>query len=52
MFLKQIKWRQENNMETIQDEDWSDMEQDYGMRVEGNDKEGRPGIQIYSFKII
>jgi hypothetical protein len=41
-----MKWREDNNMETIHDEDWSDIEPEYYMKVEGNDTEGRPGTSF------
>lgn len=38
-----MKWRADNKMETIHDEDWSDLENaGYGMRSEGFDRDGRP----------
>lgn len=37
-----MKWRADNKMETIHQEDWSDMNDAYGMRSEGYDRDGRP----------
>jgi hypothetical protein len=40
--LTDMKWRRDYKMDTIHNEDWSDMEKEYTMRVEGNDRDGRP----------
>jgi len=45
-FLKMLKWREENRMDTILLEDWSDLDKVLNTDVEGCDKEGRPVISI------
>jgi len=42
--LTNMKWRKEQNMDTIHSEDWSDVERDYPIRGEGFDRAGRPLI--------
>ncbi|ODM94172.1 SEC14-like protein 2 [Orchesella cincta] len=37
-----LRWRKEKNMDTIHQEDWSDMTKDYPYHIGGFDKENRP----------
>ncbi|ODM97022.1 SEC14-like protein 2 [Orchesella cincta] len=42
MLLENLKWRKERNMDTINEEDWSDMKDDYHYDADTFDREGRP----------
>lgn len=37
-----LRWRRDNKIDTIQEEDWSDFTKDYPYSVDGFDKDGRP----------
>lgn len=41
--MKNIKWRTLNKMDTILQEDWSDMQEEYPYTLDTYDKEGKPG---------
>jgi len=43
MLLDNLKWREENSLDTIHEEDWSEFEKVYRYAIEGCDKVGRPG---------
>ncbi|CAL8093053.1 unnamed protein product [Orchesella dallaii] len=40
--LENLRWRKANNMDTINTEDWSDMQLEYPLYTDTVDKEGRP----------
>lgn len=42
-----IKWREENDIDNILDEDFSDFDNEYRSYLEGCDKDGRPVISFY-----
>ncbi|OXA53320.1 SEC14-like protein 4 [Folsomia candida] len=42
MLLKNLDWRKKNGMDSILDEDFSDMESDYKYFIDGFDYQGRP----------
>jgi len=42
MLRENLKWRKENNMDTILDEDFSELDRDYPFQIEYEDKEGKP----------
>lgn len=42
--MQNVKWREENNIDNILEEDWSDFDKDYRISVEGCDKSSRPVI--------
>lgn len=44
MSFQNLKWREDNKMDTIHTEDWSDMEAEYPYHIEGFDKQGQPGM--------
>jgi len=46
MLLKSLAWRQTNNMDKIDEEDWSYFERGYAYSVDTNDKKGQPLIII------
>lgn len=49
--LQHISWRKRNQMDTINDEDWSDMQQDFKYYLGGRDKIGRSGSFTFLAKI-
>jgi hypothetical protein len=46
MLMDNVKWRKENNMDTIHQEDFSDIEKDYKYHLESRDKEGKPLLYV------
>lgn len=42
MLRENLKWREENKIDTIGDEDWSDLQEDYPYTRDTRDKLGRP----------
>ncbi|CAL8071488.1 unnamed protein product [Orchesella dallaii] len=46
MLLKDLKWRADNNLDTIDDEDWKVFELEYPVNQDGLDKQGRPLVQL------
>lgn len=48
IFDQNLDWRKKNGMDSILDEDFSDMESDYKYFIDGFDYQGRPGIE-YEF---
>ncbi|CAL8099399.1 unnamed protein product [Orchesella dallaii] len=42
LILENIKWRTDNSMDTILEEDWADMEEEYPFKLNSHDKEGKP----------
>jgi len=44
--LANLVWRQENRIDTILSEDWSDMDDEYKYTVEGCSREGKPVITV------
>ncbi|OXA47457.1 Patellin-2 [Folsomia candida] len=45
-FLKNVQWREDNDIDHILQEDWSDFDREYRVFVEGCDKSGRPVFSI------
>lgn len=46
LLLENLRWRKDNKMDTILEEDWSKFEEKFPYFVEGCDKEGRPGKSL------
>jgi len=46
MLIDNLKWRSQNKMETILQEDWEDFDRVFPFAIEGCDKEGRPVISV------
>ncbi|XP_035707849.1 SEC14-like protein 2 [Folsomia candida] len=44
MFMRNLRWREENKMDTILNEEWSDLELNYPILMQGCDKIGRPVV--------
>ncbi|XP_021962022.1 SEC14-like protein 2 isoform X2 [Folsomia candida] len=44
--LEDIQWREENDIDNILHEDWSDFDREFRVNVEGCDKTGRPILSI------
>ncbi|XP_035712244.1 SEC14-like protein 2 [Folsomia candida] len=44
--LKDVQWREDNDIDHILQEDWSDFDREYRVLIEGCDKTGRPVISI------
>ena len=44
--IQYIKWRADNNMDTILDEDMGDIHKNFVYYMDGVDKEGRPGMHL------
>lgn len=44
--LNHVKWRNEENMDNIEKEDWTDFQLDYPLYVDTFDKEGRPAAEM------
>jgi len=44
MLMQNLKWREDNKMDGIHEEDWSDMEAEYPYHLDGLDKQGQPVI--------
>lgn len=40
-----MEWRKENNMDTIHEENWDDMEAEYPYHIDGFDKQKQPGTK-------
>lgn len=40
-----IRWREENNIDTLLDEEYPEFDDEYGIYLEGCDYEGRPGTR-------
>ncbi|ODN02368.1 SEC14-like protein 2 [Orchesella cincta] len=47
MLRKNLKWRSDNNIDEIDNEDWQLFETEYPINQEGFDKQGRPLVQIH-----
>lgn len=45
MLYRNLKWRKENQLDHILEEDWDNFEKEYQYEVQGCDKGGRPGMQ-------
>jgi hypothetical protein len=41
-----IRWREENNIDTILEKDFTDLDEEYRGYIEGCDLEGRPSMLI------
>ncbi|CAL8109877.1 unnamed protein product [Orchesella dallaii] len=46
MLRQHLKWRSDNQLDQIDDEEWQDFETDYPLNKKGLDKNGRPLVQI------
>jgi len=44
--LNDVKWREDTNMDTISQEDWSDYDREYKYHLESRDKEGKPVLYV------
>jgi len=44
--LQHFEWRKENRIDQLDDEDWSDFQENFPWNLDGVDKEGRPLVQI------
>ncbi|XP_021959846.2 SEC14-like protein 2 [Folsomia candida] len=44
--LKDVQWREDNDIDHILQEDWSDFDREYRVLVEGCDKSGRPVLSL------
>ncbi len=41
-----MRWRKENKIDTILNEDWESFERDYRFEIQGCDKGGRPVVTV------
>jgi len=46
MLMDHLKWRKDNKIDNILNEDWSDLEQSYRYYLEGRDTEGKPLLYV------
>src|SRR5882757_4975322 len=46
-----LAWRQTNNMDTIDEEDWSYFERGYAYSVDTNDKRGQPRTRTQNLNV-
>ncbi|CAL8099405.1 unnamed protein product [Orchesella dallaii] len=44
MLMTNLKWREDNKMDGIHEENWDDMEAEYPYHIEGLDKRGQPVV--------
>ncbi|XP_021961916.1 SEC14-like protein 2 [Folsomia candida] len=44
--LKDIQWREDNDIDNILKEDWADFDREFRVHIEGCDKSGRPILSI------
>ncbi|ODM90081.1 SEC14-like protein 2 [Orchesella cincta] len=53
MFRENLKWREENGIDNMRNEDWSDLSSDYHVTIDTYDKTGRPigTIDIYDWDV-
>jgi len=47
MLMKALKWRKENDMDNILNEDWSAIAHQFPFYMDGYDKEGRPLVAVH-----
>ncbi|OXA56328.1 SEC14-like protein 2 [Folsomia candida] len=47
MLMENVAWRSKNKMDSVNEEDWSDLEPDFRYSIEGCDNEGRPVVSVF-----